>query len=833
MSAGHEQSTVDDQPVVARLEDFDTHSGWKLEQLLFNHRGIVVGVCLAMTLIFALSAAKLHLNASFEKTIPTHHPYIVNYLKHKQDLGALGNSVRFTVETRNGTIYDQKYLATLQKISDELFMMQGVDRVFMKSLWTPSAQWRAVTDEGFEAGPIMPTRYDGSPESIAQVKRNVEMSGEVGSLVARNEKSSVIFVPLLAADDNGKPLDYGKMSKQFEALRDKYQNDGIVIHITGFAKVLGDLIGGLSWFLLFFAMAIIVDAVFLIYYIRCWRATFVVIGCSLIAVVWQLGILSLLHLDLNPYSILVPFLIFSIGTSHGSQKMNGILQDIGRGTNQVVAARYTFRRLFVAGLTALLADAVGFAVLSLIRIPVIQELALTASIGVVLLIVTNLILVPIVLSYVGVSPSAAKRSLQTELAEKSGGKKNPVWQFLDLFTQKKWAAVAIAVAVVMTAGGLVMARDLKIGDLDPGAPELRPSSRYNQDNAYLNANYGASSDVLAVMVETPDQACSNFETVRRLDNLEWKLRQLAGVESTTSLAMATRFGFTGYSEGSMKWFDIPRNQNMINTITANSPRGLYNENCNLLVLSVFLKDHKADTLDRVVKAVQDFSDKNSTQEAKFVLGAGTSGIDAATNIVVKKASRDMLYYVYAAVLLLSLITFRSVRAVIVAVLPLMMTSVLCDAIMAKMGMGVKVATLPVVALGVGIGIDYALYMLSVTLSHMRHGESLSRAYYATLCFTGRVVLFTGITLGIGVATWSFSPIKFQADTGILLSFMFIWNMVGALILLPSLAVFLLPKDFTKTSESIPAKCQPDQSTQDPSILAESSHAVAQFGLHGS
>lgn len=795
MSMGHEQRAVDDQPVVPRLEDFDTHSGWKLEQLLFNHRGIVVLICVVMTLVLGVFASKLHLNASFEKAIPTHHPYIVNYLKHKKDLGALGNAVRFTVETTNGTIYDQKYLNTLQQISDELFLVPGVARPLMKSLWTPNTQWRAVTDQGFEAGSVIPSRYDGSPESIAQVKRNVELSGEVGTLVARNEKSSVVFVPLLPQDDNGKPLDYGKLSQQFEALRAKYQRDGIVIHITGFAKVLGDLIGALKWFVLFFAVAIFVDAAALVIWIRCWRATFVVIGCSLIAVVWQLGILSLLHLDLNPYSILVPFLIFSIGTSHGSQKMNGILQDVGRGTHQVVAARYTFRRLFVAGLTALLADAVGFAVLSLIRIPVIQELALTASIGVVLLIITNLILVPIVLSYVGVSQSAAKRSLLTEIAEKTGV--NPVWRFLDLFTQRKWAAVAIVVSVVMTAGGLIMARDLKIGDLDPGAPELRPTSRYNQDNAYLNANYGASSDVLAVMVETPEQACSHFDTLHRLDSLEWRLRQLEGVESTTSLAMFNRFGFTGYSEGNLKWFSIPRNQDMINTITSNSPRGLYNDNCGLLVMSVFLKDHKADTLDRVVKVVQDFSDKNSTEEAKFVLGAGTSGIDAATNIVVKKADHDMLFYVYAAVLILCLITFRSARAVIVAVLPLMMTSVLCDAIMAKMGMGVKVATLPVVALGVGIGIDYALYMLSVTMSYMRQGQTLSQAYYHTLCFTGRVVLFTGITLGIGVATWSFSPIKFQADTGILLAFMFIWNMVGALILLPALGVFLLPKTSTK------------------------------------
>jgi predicted RND superfamily exporter protein len=159
----------------------------------------------------------------------------------------------------------------------------------------------------------------------------------------------------------------------------------------------------------------------------------------------------------------------------------------------------------------------------------------------------------------------------------------------------------------------------------------------------------------------------------------------------------------------------------------------------------------------------------------------------------------MLYWVYGAVILLCFITFRSWRAVLVAVLPLMLTSVLCEALMAKLGMGVKVATLPVIALGVGIGVDYALYMLSVTLSHLRNGESLSNAYYATLCFTGRVVVFTGITLAFGVITWAFSPIKFQADMGILLAFMFLWNMIGAMILLPALACFLLPQPVEELS----------------------------------
>ncbi|NTU60390.1 MAG: MMPL family transporter, partial [Deltaproteobacteria bacterium] len=287
------------------------------------------------------------------------------------------------------------------------------------------------------------------------------------------------------------------------------------------------------------------------------------------------------------------------------------------------------------------------------------------------------------------------------------------------------------------------------------------------------------------------------DAVMRLDALEWTLRQVEGVESTNSLALLNRRVFGAYSEGSMKWYDLPRNQDMLNTITSNGPRGLYNDTTNMLTLYAYLKDHKADTLTRVVDTVEAFAAGNNTPGAKFVLGAGTAGIDAATNIVVKKASHEMLYWVYGAVILLCFVTFRSWRAVIVAVVPLMLTSILCEALMVWLGMGVKVATLPVIALGVGIGVDYALYILSVVLGHLRAGKSLSVSYYNTLCFTGRVVVLTGLTLAFGVATWAFSPIKFQADVGILLVFMFVWNMLGALILLPALATFLLPRQIAK------------------------------------
>ena len=771
--------------------DFDPAAGSWLEQKVFDYRPLVVALCLLVTCVLGWQAARLEINAGMEKMIPTSHPYIQNYQHWEDQLHGLGNAVRIVVANPNGSIYDADYMETLRQLNDAVFLLDGVDRMKMKSLWTPSTRWTGVTEFGLEGGPVIPDGYDGSDASMQRLAANIARSGEIGQLVASDARSSAIYVPLMRTLADGQALNYGAFAEQLESLRSQFSAQGVNIHVTGFAAIVGDMIDGVRSVLLFFGLAVIIAAATVFWYTRCARSTFLVVTVSLVAVVWQLGMLPTLGMVLDPYSILVPFLVFAIGMSHGAQKMNGIMQDVGRGAEKRVAARLTFRRLFIAGLTALMADAVGFAVLLVIDIQVIRELALAASIGVAVLVFTNLILLPVLLSYTGVSQKAAQRSLRAEQADQRGQGKHPVWLALDQLTRKPAATVAVVSGVALGGLGWAAATQLQIGDLDPGAPELRADSRYNQDVAFTNAAYGASSDVLAVMVKTPTGYCAEFTTLNKVDALEWQLRQLPGVESTNSLALLNRRMNVGLNEGNPKWYDFTQNQAMLNTVTAGAPRGLYNDACNLLTLYVYLADHKADTLTRVVNHVEAFAAVNNTDEVTFMLAAGSAGIEAATNIVVKEAWNLMLVMVYGAVTLLCFITFRSWRAVLVAMLPLVLTSILAEALMVVLGMGVKVATLPVIALGVGIGIDYALYILSITLVHLRAGQTLSRSYYNALLFTGKVVMLTGITLAVGVVTWVLSPIKFQADMGLLLAFMFLWNMLGALILVPALARFLL------------------------------------------
>lgn len=782
---------------------FDEKSGSLLERLIFNHRIVVMAVCFLITVFFLYRIPGLEISASYEKMLPHASSYIKNYLENRDQLRGLGDSVRVVVENPSGDIFNKEYLNTLGKINDELFLVPGVDRAWMKSIFTPVVRWTEVTEEGFVGGPVLPNTYNGSPESIQELRLNIARAGVIGSLVANDMRSSMVVLPLVASEGNDKAVDYQQLSSRLDEIRAKYASEGagpgtikVNVYVVGFTKLVGELIDGLYQVMLFFIAAAVIASLIIYAFTRCTRSTALVLLCSLIAVVWQVGLVVTLGYGMDPFSILVPFLVFAIGVSHGAQKMNGIMQDIGRGAHKWVAARYTFRRLFLAGLTALIADAVGFAVLMIIDIPVIRELAMMASVGVAVLIFTNLVLLPVLLSYTGVSEAAARRSLEQEVAEGAGQGFGKVWKMLDRFTERQWATSTIAGALLLAIGGYYVSLDLKVGDLDSGAPELRADSKYNLDNTYITKHYGISSDVFAVMVKTPPDECRTPESLIETDRLGWTLMQVPGVQRVNSMADTVRSYTAGSFEGSPKWLTISDAQNLIDPQVSNAlswNTEFMNSDCSLMPVVAYLSDHKAETLERVTKAAEAFAAAHNTKERRFLLAAGNSGVDAATNEIVKKANRDMLYYVYGAVILLCFITFRNWRAVVVAVLPLILTSILAEAVMVQLGIGVKVATLPVVALGVGIGVDYALYLLSVQINCQRQGMPLSKAYQTAVAFTGKIVALVGITLAAGVVTWAWSPIKFQADMGILLTFMFIWNMLGALILIPALSHFLLQR----------------------------------------
>lgn len=791
MAGKYEQINM---PVVSDPAAFDKNSGVWLERLVFNHRAFVILLAFISTLFLGYHASKLDVNASFARMIPQSHPYIQNYLDNADALRTLGNSIRIVVENPDGDIFDEQFLLTLQKINDAVYLMPGVDRGFMRSLWTPNVRWSEVTEEGYRGGPVMPDGWDGSEASMQVLRRNILRAGIVGQYVGENMTSAMIVVPLLETS-GGQDLDYGQFSRGLEELRQEYEGSGEVrVYIVGFAKVVGDLIDGLYRVMLFFAASVLITGACVFFYIRCIRSTVMLVIVASMGVVCQLGMMQLLGYVIDPYSILGPFLIYAIGLSHGAQKMNGIMQDFGRGTHKYVAARYTFRRLFRAGLTALLVNIVGFAVLMIIDVPVIQDLAITTSIGVAALIFTKLLLVPVLISYIGVSPRAAQRSLAAQRKLEEGTGSAGVWSWLVRFTERPRAIFVVVMAALIAIVSVVEGLKVQIGDVGAGAPELRENSRYNKDVAFVGAHYGLSSDLFAAFLKTPSGQCSRYEGLVEIDRLGMELRQLEGAQAVRSAADEVRTFNMGAFEGNPKFAMIPRHPSSAFTgvqAVRTEKTELASNNCDLLPVIAYLADHKSTTLDRVVATAAGFAEIHDTPERQFLLAAGSAGIEAATNLVVSHSIIEMYLAVYGAVALLCFLTFRSWRATLIALIPLVITSLLCKAIMAWLGIGLKVATLPVIALGVGVGVDYALYLLGVQLPLQRAGVPLAKAYATTLQFTGRIVALVGITMTLSVITWAWSPIKFQADMGILLAFMFIWNMIGALIMIPALSHFLL------------------------------------------
>ncbi len=774
-----------------KLSDQFTSMAGLLEMKMFSYRKVFLAVFALVTFVLAWQATGIRPDASFEKMIPLNHTYIQNYLNNKNRMQGGENQLRIAVEVKDGDIFSAEFIQTLQDVNDAVFFLPGVDRSQMRSIWMPSVRWLEVTIDGFAGGPVIPKNYDGSQESLDKLRQNIMKSGEVGRLVSNDFRSAVIEVPLLEVNpETGARLDYQVFSHRLEKdIRERFNSDLVAIHIVGFAKLVGDLLDGIISISMFALVTIVFTFLMLYSYSRCLRSSLLPLLCSLIAVVWQLGLLNILGQGLDAFSVLVPFLIFAIGVSHGVQIINGVAHEASTGVSALNCAQRTFRHLFWPGMLALTSDGLGFATLFVIDIGVIQGLAIAASIGVAVVILTNLLLLPILISYSGVSQRCIEK------AQSRKNDQSVIWRFLALPTRRSFARLTLVNSLILILIGGYFSQQLLVGDLDKGAPELRPDSVYNLDNQYLVDHYATSSDVLIVMAKTFKDGCSSYYVMKAIEDLQWQLNQTPGVQSTHSLVSLAKQVIVGTNEGNLRWYGLPDDQEVLNSAIARDvPASLMDADCSLAPLMVFLDDHKAETLDRVIEVVKGYQEKQQGIDVTFELAAGNAGIEAATNDEISAAQYLMLSYVYAVVILLCYLTFKSWRAVTCIIFPLILTSILCQALMAILGIGVKVATLPVIALGVGIGVDYGIYIYSRLESFLARGYNLQDAYRETLATTGKAVFFTGFTLAIGVCTWIFSPIKFQADMGILLTFMFIWNMLGAIWLLPAMAYFLIKSD---------------------------------------
>jgi len=774
---------------VDQIDNLLTRSIKWLEITLFQFRKPILMVLLALTVVMAFFAFKLNMDAGFEKQMPIGHEYIHTFKKYKDDVLGV-NRLTVVVKLRNGNIWNKPTLTRLYEVTQAVMALPNVSQLSVQSLWTPNSFVNEITEEGLRADVVIPGTV--TPESldattISAIQRATSQGGFIGTLVARDQTSAMVTAELLEQDAQGNKLDYVAYNHILESqIRNKFEDKDYEIEIIGFAKQIGDVADGAQGVLVFCGIALLLTIAAVYWYCHSVRLTLLPVLCSLTSLVWQFGTLRLLGYGLDPLAVLVPFLVFAIGVSHGVQQINFIIRGLAQGKNAEEAARASFTGLLIPGTLALVTAFVSFITLVLIPIPMVRELAITASIGVGFKVITNLIMLPL---------AASMFSFTKEFAEKSMTVREKRTRWLRLLAkvgEPRIAAVILVITAVIFGASVWQSRDRVVGTLQPGAPELRPEARFNRDAVAISSSYDTGLDWLTVIFEAPADSCGNVPLGLYQDDFVDQMRHVPGVQSVDSYSQMLRTYNEGYNEGNPKMNVIPidsANYSALSTEIARI-RGFMRKDCSMVAAHLFLRDHKAVTINRVIDAIKKFRSENTLDGVHVALASGNAGVLAAVNEEVEKSELPMLLYVYAVIVILVFFVYRDFRAVLACCVPLTVGTFIGYWFMKELQIGLTVATLPVMVLAVGIGVDYALYIYNRLQIHLAAGDTIYVAMQRALEFEAMATIFTAITLAIGVVTWSFSALKFQADMGKLLAFMFIVNLVMAMTALPALAVWL-------------------------------------------
>ncbi|AVP95767.1 RND transporter [Ahniella affigens] len=810
------------------------------ERIVFASRPTVLILFTAITAVMLYFAAQLSVDAGFKKQVPLKHEYMQTFLDYEKEFGG-ANRVLVAVVDKKGDMFNMAFMRSLEQITNDTLALDEVDDSHSRSIFTPNVRFVEIVEDGFAGGNVIPSTfsttaegYEPTPEDFAQIKANIVKAGVVGRLVAKDFSGAMLMAELIpeVAAKGGK-LDYQRVAHDLEKIREKVtkENPNVDVHIIGFAKMVGDIADGARSVMGFFLVTIILTWFLLFIYSTSAKLASLTVFCAFVAVIWMLGALKLLGFGIDPMNMLTPFLIFAIAVSHGEQMINrfrgeiffggleeGTVEELRtrHGVPADVAARSAFRALLIPGAIALLAGCIGFGTIMLIEIRMVYELAITATVGVALTILTDLVLLPVLLSYTTLRNLEKKREYR--LRQLTAFDK--IWEFLTRFSRPIPAAILIVIGTVTWYFAEAQGDKVMIGDAERGVAELRPESRYNQDSAVITSKFALGVDIMNVIAEVGPFACTESpKAMALIDRFAWHMSNVEGVQQVITLPQVAKIIYAGYNEGNVRWRTIPRDPNLLRQSLqgVESDSGLLDDQeCKAMPITIFTTDHKATTIDRVVDAVKAFRDENKaafadfrktrdaaraaaeangeqyqTDQVNLRLATGNLGVMAAINDTVRHVEHDMLYYLYAAVFLMCLLSFRNPLAALCIVLPLVLVTELGHTLMTHLNIGMKVNTLTVVALGVGIGVDYAIYIFARMRENMGNGATLSESYFGALKTTGIAIFYTALTLAAGVFTWYFSELKFQADMGLMLTFMFVVNMIAAIVFLPALCRWFL------------------------------------------
>lgn len=742
-------------------------------------------VLIALSLTAAWNAKELTSDPAFAKLLPADHPYVHAYLEHRHEFGG-ADRIRVALHQSAGgsaDLFNPTFLTTLERVTERLIQLPGVDPGRVRSLFTPNVRYLEVTAAGLVSGDLLPADFQPDAAGIAELRANVLKSTEIGRLVASDFSGAIVEVELIPGQQ---PLDYLLLTGEIERLAEELP-DSIELRVVGFARLVGEIHAAARSVLLFAAIALTLVALLLLLHFRSLLLAAIPLLAAATAVLWTLGLLPLLGIGLDPFSILLPFLLFALAVGHAVQLVTGLRGESERSPR--AAAARLLERLFPAAVAALTSDALGFALLFWIDVPLIREMALLSCIGIGAVAIANLLLIPILISYL---PPSALGSGPAPWSLWMG----PIGARLWPLTRRRPAAIALGGAALLLVVAYLPASQVRIGALGSGAPELAADSRYNRDLAEVAALYPHTAPRLTAILQGAPDACVDYPIMAAIDALGWQMQGMTEVRAVITLPHLAQPLLVAWNEGQPKWYGLSRNPHLLAEAIRpfEGAQGLVDRDCARIALHLLTHDRSAETIDRLIDTLERWAASPENPGLELIIGTGELALQAAANDRVRQAQLPSLMAIFIVVYLVAALTLRSLRLPLAILLPLLIAKVATFALMALLGIGLRVNTLPVAILGVGVGVDYGIYLLTRVRAAMARGATLGDAYASALRDTGAAVWITGIALTLAVGSWAFSSLKLQADLGLLLAFMFVINMLGALIWIPASVAWLSRAD---------------------------------------
>lgn len=770
-----------------------THRLVQAEEWIFANPKIILTAILAATLLFATRLPGLRIYTDFSDLLPQKHPYIQTYNRIKENFGG-ANMIVMAIEVEQGTIFNDKTLALVHQATQGIDELPSVNHNLVSSLTHRTTRKVYVTAEGnFGSDSYYdPQQGHRSTDELARMQKDVQSDPRVmGLLVSPDMKAALIKAQLNEGD-----IDYAKTFAALQKVREAVTQAGHKVYVTGNPVLTGWVYTYLNQILAILAYTVaLLTLLLVLYFRRFYGVALPLIGICLSSI-WGLGFMSWLGFNLEPLSMPIPFLIGARATSHGVQLVARYYEELAITHSGKKAARNALDALFRPGSLAIIVDAVGIAVMIFGAAPFNWKLGISAGFWAFSVIFTVHFMVPLALTVLPQPPKMENknqgvRNFLAAAMQRSGG------------TYSGAMTVLILSALLMAAGGL-SATKLRIGESEPGSPILASSHDYNQSTRAINNLFPGSEELHVVARTSEKGGLKRPEVMHGIETFQTQMLNDPAVGGAKSIPAVVRVVNRLTHNDDPRWLQLPDTADEVGglmfTFLASSPipgalKEFVNADEDEANIVFFYKDHQADTVVRAVALAEDAAKAvmAAVPGLSIELGGGTVGVTAAANQALHADHLLLVPLVMLIAFLLVTAYYQSLHAGWLMVLPMLFATVLSYAYMAWKGIGISVNTVPVIMIGVGVGIDYAVYFMDRIREEMPHVHDIRKAAVVAVATTGYAVSFTAVTLIAGVILWVFlSDLKFQSDAALLLSFMLVVNAIAAILIVPAWCVVFKP-----------------------------------------